>query len=190
MGVICGASVGIIPFILLNHKHLDLVFVGLTWQKITFVFVCIVSAVVLHIFYLPVGQKKDKFARYLSAVVYLCLYTACAALCEKLYVTIISLPTSAMVKEISDTSYSGSDYAIVPTIGLVLVVVAVIIEVYECMRAWHKDKTILRRTDWTYLVFLAGVSILFSVWLPLLALPGAAVLLKWINKPMPKAYIN
>ncbi len=190
MGVICGALVGIIPFVLLNHKHLELVFVGLTWQKMAFIFVCTIGAALLHIFYSPIGQRKEKFVQYFSAVVYLCLYTTCAALCERLYVTMITLPTSIMGKEISDSSYLESADSIVPDIGLVLVVIAVIIEIYMCVRAWHKDKTILGLSDWAYLVFLVGVSLLFSVWLPLLALPGAAVLLKWQNRDKAEAYIK
>jgi hypothetical protein len=192
-GITSGAAISVIPFALINRKHLGSFFTSLSWQKRSFIAVSIITATTVYILHslFDCASSKTRTVKLLPllTVLYLCCYTTSAALCQKLNLTVISLPAPVGV-QMNDNLFSGASCAIVESLGLNLVIFAAVMQVARRILGRQRHKTILRRLDWSYLVFMTGVSLIFSVWLPLLALPGIFVVLKWAAKPLPESIIN
>ena len=175
IGALCGAAISIMPVVLVNYKHVDLFFSSLKAPLVIFFAVCVMSGIWLYTNsqYAQKLQGRKTRLLLLWGIVYLFFYTACAALCQKEALTIII-----------SNSCLGSDFSMISILGLFLVFLADVILI---------KKASFLPFYWSWLLFMAGASLIFTVWLPLIALPGAYCVGKWIaagRLSMPEAYIK
>jgi hypothetical protein len=170
-GVICGAVISILPLLLLYHRHPELLLCDLNWQKKCFIGICLVAGGFIY----PSGinekaKKNGQNKLWLVLILmYLCGYTICCALCQKLALTTIALPEIWL-----------------SSLGLGCIGVAASLEIIGQTANGLKNTTI----DWSWLIFMLGVPLLFSVWLPIVAIPGAIIVLRWVNQTTPRDIIN
>lgn len=178
LGIVYGALISIAPLALLNHKHLSSFLNTLSWQMQLFILICLITAPIVyvqkHIFLEKMANRRKTM--YSLAFLYLFLYITCAGLCQGLHLTTIALPAE---NEISGNLYFPSANSIVITSGLLLIAFSIILQVKAM--SWFKP-VFLTASNWNWLVFMVGISLLFNVWLPLVALPGVFVVLKWAAK--------
>jgi len=139
-------------------------------------------AIFVRIYHQLRGHKEGKESSKLMPtliIAYLFCYTTCAALCQKLAIAIIVLPGSAANVYMNGGLYSGADCPIASWAGLFLVILAAIMQVGFATGKDEWIKSHFGPINWSWLVFMAGVPLIFSVWLPLVAMPGAFIVLKW-----------
>ncbi len=176
-GILYGAAISIIPVVLINHRHLDLFFSSLRAPTAVFFVVCLISGIFLLMRDQREKKRKDSKNKSLLlwGMTYLFFYTACAALCQKLNLTIIDMNSNL---------YLGTGFSILAGIGLILVLLAVIILI---------RKASFPPLYWSWLLFMTGVPFIFNVWLPLLAIPGAYFISQWTGagqRSVSEAFIN
>jgi hypothetical protein len=102
--------------------------------------------------------QRNEFQIFISISFF--FYVACCALCHKLNFTPLSTDTLGC--------------ELWQTFGLLIVMSALTVQV----RVLAIDK-VKHPIYFSFLLLLPGIALLFSVWMPLLALPGAFVIFKW-----------
>jgi hypothetical protein len=189
-GVIYGLLLSLAPVALINHRQLTHFLFEEEWAKFCFY---VLSALVGGLSAIMIFNrcrisnantsaqalgnwrqslaflKAHGFEIFATAVVF--LFTACACLCQKL--NIAGLP---------ETSSLGTAW---PNLGLVLIVFAMscqfVVNGTEghglSASDWHF--TLTKPISLAWIILLAGISLLFSTWFPLLALPGIFIGMKW-----------
>ncbi len=177
-GGFSGAIISILPATLIYHRHICQFFQNLDWTLIGFFAICIVTGSIVYLFSPPQNFPW-------AALFYLFCYTACAALCQKTALTLLYLEPC---RQISSNLSTIPPLITIP--GLVLIFLAAITQIKAALKNHQASEPLPNSTDEiaskhpfyeSWLLFMAGVPLLFGVWLPLLALPGAWVFIKWIN---------
>jgi len=123
----------------------------------------------VHPIFAFIKKYGTKYRFGIIATIFLFWYTACAALCEKLRIFILP-----------DVSIH-----LVPKIGLIFVALggAILLRtVFDKdtvpdtkLHPWAVAHPIYAAT----LIYIFGIPLVFQTWFPLIAIPGAIVLLKW-----------
>lgn len=189
-GLLYGLLLSLAPVALINHRQLTRFLFEEEWAKLCFyVFSALVgglSAIMVFIRWRNSSTKNsaqaftswqqsltvlksNRFEIFATLVVF--LFTACACLCQKL--NIAGLP---------ETSSLGTAW---PNLGLVLIVAAMSCQFVvngtegngPSASGWHF--TLTEPISLAWIILLAGISLLFSTWFPLLALPGIFIGMKW-----------
>jgi hypothetical protein len=164
-GALCGVLISLCPVILVNHKQLLLYFLNLDWAMLGFFVFSIMTGAIVCFLKPSLPSKKDW-----AALAYLFLYTACAVLCQKLGITVMAVNPFQF------------DFAVSPNSATLLTMVPGIVLI--ALAAMHFVKTAIKPHQYYYLswlLFMAGIALIFGVWLPLIALPGAWVAIKWFD---------
>jgi hypothetical protein len=175
-GTFCGGLVSIAPVALIHHKDLNSYFSSLHWSVIIFFVLSILTAGI-SFFLLPSLPAK----KIILAIGYLFFYTACAALCQRIGLT--SLAIDPYQHESHNISAPLCQLTIIP--GTILICLAAI---YFVTTAIHmaknssQDKKKIAHSHYlSWLLFMSGIPLIFGVWLPLLAIPGAWVTICWLD---------
>ncbi|PWT95994.1 MAG: hypothetical protein C5B53_10490 [Candidatus Melainabacteria bacterium] len=189
LGLAYGLFISLAPVALINHRNLAHFLFEDDWAKFCFYVLAALVGGLSAI--MVVTQRQDSeaedsakaltaaqrltahlknhgFEVVATAVVF--LFTACACLCQKL--NIAGLP---------EASSLGIAW---PNLGLTLIVIAM-----SCQFAGIRPKGHAKRPGWrwtliepvspAWIILFAGISLLFSTWFPLLALPGIFIGMKW-----------
>jgi protein-S-isoprenylcysteine O-methyltransferase Ste14 len=174
------ALISLGPVMLIYHRSLDTFWTQQSWQNIVFY--------ILYTFFAAIAVNKKaqgssensrgrgalpapdiwhgcfqairnhEFAIFIS--VYFFFYVACCALCQKLNFT-----------QLSNQTWASEVWK---TLGLLIVLWAMTIQV----NLIRLDR-IVHPLYFSYLLLLVGLPLLFSAWMPLLAVPGAFIIFKW-----------
>jgi hypothetical protein len=190
-GLSYGLLVSLAPVALINHRHLSQFLFEQGWSKFCFY---LLSALVGGLTAVMVfnaecehsGAKdsakqltaRQRLVAFLKAHVFemvatvvVFLFTACACLCQKLGIADLGEATS--------------------NLGLVLIVAAMSCQFIEVQPAGIKERqscpskvpgwrwTLSEPVSFAWVILLLGISLLFSTWFPLLALPGIVIGMKW-----------
>jgi len=184
-GSLWGAVISIAPIALVHHRHIELFFQNFTWPFKAFSFLCIITGGIVRLC-LPSVNINRKFVLIFS---YLFCYTTCSALCHKLSLTTCTVPPSIK----TGTEVSNAIFGIASTIlGLLIVSLAALIQIKAALtqndkkivpasRNISKSKISKHPFYFSWFLFMTGVPFIFGVWLPLIALPGALIVLKWLD---------
>jgi len=120
------------------------------------------------------GAFAQEYNFEILATIAAFLFTACAALCQKL--NICALPAFGLVNPPW------------PTLGFILISLAMICQ-FASIRSPAQNRKPTKPVGWSWalsepvslawIVLLSGVSLLFATWFPLIALPGIFIGMKW-----------
>lgn len=176
IGITTGAAVSIAPVALIQHRHLYQYFQNLSLPMAVFFAICLIAGGLIAICRSGDAAKldgqdsgKDLWSikrDYVLTIIYFFWYTASAALCQKLGLTSLVDPIGA---QINTSSCLSAACPIIPAVGLFLLALAVVINI----RASANYQS--------WLIFMTAISLVFGVWLPLIALPGALIVIKWMS---------
>jgi len=184
VGALCATVLSLAPVMLVYHRSLNTFFVQQCWQNSIFYIIAIFfggiamskgqphasEANVRSRHYWWQLTKKCEFSMFISFCFF--LYVACCALCQKLDFT--TLPADTVAKEVWKT------------IGLLTLLVAMTMQaqIFPIVRVAHP-------IYFSCLLLLLGLPLLFSVWMPLFAVPGAFIIFKWrINMQAKKRQLS
>ena len=197
-GLTYGLLVSLAPVALINHRNLTHFLFEEDWAKICFYVLAALMGGLSAI--MVVAERRDSEAKagakaltlaqrsvaYLKnhafeivATTVVFLFTASACLCQKL--SIAALP---------ETSSPGTAW---PNLGLALIILAMSCQFIgsrpeESAHQEGKSQfgkapgwrwTLSEPISFAWIILLAGISLLFSTWFPLLALPGIFIGMKW-----------
>jgi hypothetical protein len=174
-GSIYAALISLAPVMLIYHRSLNTFFWQQNWQTDIFYIGAALMGGLSAVKHLPdlknfFGHgRKYNFQIFVS--VFFFLYVACCALCQKLNFT--QLPNQYI------------SLAIWHSIGLLIVLLAMAIQ-----SQIFRIEQIIHPIYFGWLLLLIGVAFLFSAWMPLLAVPGALIILKWRVNIQNKTAIN
>jgi protein-S-isoprenylcysteine O-methyltransferase Ste14 len=162
-------------------RGINSIFVPHHHQEVMLVQFCIVISFLSGLlgFRPASGVKEDKKQRRVvwTMIGFVFLYISCAVLCEKLKITVT--------------------YGFVRDIGLVLVAVGGILRIwsiavlghfhsaYVALMEEHKliqsgpYRSIRNPSYLGMLIVMAGIPLVYGTWFPLLAIPGAFIVMKW-----------
>ena len=131
-GVLYGAAISILPVMLINHDHLDSLFTHLSWQQQSFMAICLITASTIYMRRALLGHTTDKYTGFkllpVAAVIYLFCYTACAVLCQIATLTTIGPPVLPVNEDMNGSLYLGINYSMAASAGLLLVILAAIMQ--------------------------------------------------------------
>ncbi len=174
IGIIGGAVVSIAPVALVQHKHLYWYFSNLDWQTKGFFAVCLLVGGLIAVHRIPNDKRanvQDSLEnrwlikhRQTLTIIYFFWYTASTALCQKIGLSTLG---QASGTQMSTNLCFSTGCPIISTIGLFLLVLAAVIKLRE------------KANYSSWLIFMTAVPLIFGVWLPLIALPGALIVIKW-----------
>ncbi len=175
-GVICGALVSIAPVALIHHKDLNAYFSSLEWPIMAFFFLSILCGILICFSPTLFPSRKA-----ILALAYLFFYTACAALCQRIALT--SLTVDPCQLEPNNLPSCASALTVIP--GIFLICVATMQSGTASIKSWQShpsiDQQLGHPSYLSGLLFMAGIPLIFGVWLPLIALPGAWVVTRWLD---------
>ena len=171
-GMFFGGLISVLPVLLTQYKNFYLYLQNIKWSVLIFFFVSIATGSIFYLF-----RQRSINNKAFLILIYLFLYTSCTALCQRLDITTI------LTNSYQDEAISIYDLLLtVP--GLILI----------CLSAMHlllshitiaKNINSIKQAHYSYylswLLFMGGVPLIFGVWLPLLAIPGALVMTKWLD---------
>jgi hypothetical protein len=200
LGGAFGLAISLAPLLLIQHRQLFIFFsktsteilmfcpiVTLAYAFAALKFPLEVPLQSLNIMRLLPRARVNIFAIAWSTAVF--LYIACAILCAKL--NLASLPIwPNWQSNLCPNNLS-------PDIGLILISFGLIRQIASLANEDSPDPT---KVSWVsalshplysgWLLFLLGVSLLFSTWFPLIALPGLCAVIKWHLDYLNTASIN
>ncbi len=159
-GMLFGTTISLAPLALIYHRQGWLFFHNLDWSLKGFITLCFASSI---IFCLRRPQLLLKKSILIGLSIYLFFYTACCALCQRLGWTLILAQTSNQISPISFTTPIP-----IMILGWFLIALATVLQLAKPSRL-------------SWLIFLSGIPLSFGVWFPLIALPGAWVVMKWLD---------
>ena len=179
-GLLSAASITVFPLSLIHHRHIYEYFGNLNFILIAFFVICIFTSLCVCLRLRQITKK-----RYLIlGISYLFCYVACAALCQKISFTMLY---AASCSQINSNLSSPPELIAVP--GLVLILLASILQIRAVMAvptSISSDSSSPSKMGkhpfyQSWLMFMCGVPLIFGVWLPFVALPGAWIFLNWLN---------
>jgi len=200
-GFVYGIAITTIPSILIEHEQhkLFLFLSKVPWQQ-QYVQACLIGCTTLF-FAIRLAQKKvtetlppqpvaasdvgglgflraiykwlKGHAFALGTNLFFLLFIACAQLCQKLHVG--ALPSSILSQE----NWMSLGGCIVTLAAVIMARTLTIAHTNQLEIASPKRFRITNSLYAAGLVYLAGLSLCFATWVPLLAIPGAVVLIHW-----------
>lgn len=169
-GIFCAALVSIAPAALIHHKDLNSYFSNLHWSVIIFFSLSIIAGSISFISLPSLPTKKAIFA-----IGYLFFYTACAALCQRIGLT--SFVVDPRLLEPNHLSIYSCPLTTMP--GTILISLAALLFIISAIEASAKTNINNKESSHSFylswLLFMCGIPLIFGVWLPLIAVPGAWV---------------
>jgi hypothetical protein len=200
-GFLYGIAITTIPSVLIEHEHhrFFLFLSKVPWQQ-QFSQACLIGSPTVF-FAIRLSQKKVTEnlssqpvavadvagSGFLTAIfkwlkahafalvtnLFFLLFIACAQLCQKLHVGV--LPSSILSQE----NWMSLGCCIVTLAAVIMVRTLTIAHTNQLEIASPKRFRITNSLYAAGLVYLAGLSLSFATWIPLLAIPGAVVLIHW-----------
>ncbi len=182
-GVVFASLISLGPVMLIYHRSLDTFLYQQSWQNIVFYVMAIFFgglAVTKGVTEDPSAPetttapsgglwfqivRRNEFPIFISWFFF--FYVACCALCQKLDFTL--LPSDIVAREVWKT------------LGLLIMLLAMAIQVRIFPLVGIAHPIYL-----SCLLLLSGLPFLFSVWMPLFAVPGAFIIFKWRIKMQDK----
>jgi hypothetical protein len=197
VGFVFGLTISILPVLVVEHKRLIMFFLHQPLPQLVgeaAVVACSTLAWALALgkidkLDLPASKdlkwiKAHSFS--LVATAFLFLYVACAYLCAKLHVAI--LPESLIAKE--NWQWLGAAITIV---SAGFAPAALCFPSNPTAQATSDQKRTFHLRHPIYLaglIYLIGSSVSFTTWFPLLAIPGAFVLIVWHVRQIENATVR
>jgi hypothetical protein len=193
LGALYGILLSLAPVALINHRHLGRFLFEQSWPKICFFLVaCLFSGILASIYFADIeseataqsGLKNlarqfrwNSFETWGTLAAF--WFVACAALCEKL-----------SIAPLQEEGVRPNNW---PALGFLMIASALSLQVASLLHerrrkdaakpapkeAGARVLTIAHPFPLGCLVVLLGVSLLFSTWFTLFAVPGLYVALKW-----------
>ncbi len=174
-GAFCGALVSVAPVALIHHKNLNSYFSSLDWSAIIFFSLSILSGSISFISLPSLLTRKA-----VLAIGYLFFYTACAALCQRIGLTAFIVDTYPYEPH----NFSAFCCPLTTIPGTILICLAAMHFVTTAI-SQSKDSAVSNKHAHSFylswLLFLSGIPLIFGVWLPLVAMPGAWVITRWLD---------